>query len=128
MKKKLYYITPFAAIPISLLLCALLDYTNILPMSPYILSAILLLLSAVAGIFSPTHRTFDCLVSALMPLSLFCCMFVAGFLDKNDLEARFNLYKAVNAAFQPMVLQLYFLMAIVTFLASFKYFRNLKKL
>ena len=53
-------------------------------------------------------------------------MFVVGFLDKSDLETRFHLYKAVNAAFQPIALLLYLLMAIVTFLASFKRLRNIK--
>ena len=126
MKKKLYYVIPFVAVPLLLSLCELLDNRNLLQMSPYILSALLLLFSVTMGFFSITHRTFDYLLTAIMPLSLFCCMFVAGFLDKSDLKTRFHLYKAVNAAFQPIALQLYFLMAIVTFLASFKSFRNIK--
>ncbi|MBQ7330654.1 MAG: hypothetical protein IJW94_02535 [Oscillospiraceae bacterium] len=126
MKKKLYYAIPFIAVPLLLLLCELLDNVKQLQMSPYILGALLLLFSLAIGFFSATHRTFDYLLTAIVPLSLFCSMFVAGFLDKSDLETRFHLYKAVNAAFQPIVLQLYFLMAIVTFLASFKSFRNIK--
>ena len=126
MKKKLYYVMPFVAVPLLLLLCELLDNTKLLQMSPYILSTLLLLFSLVIGFFSATHRTFDYLLTAIVPISLFCSMFIAGFLDKDDLETRFHLYKAVNAAFQPIVLQLYFLMAIVTFLASFKSFRNIK--
>jgi hypothetical protein len=54
-------------------------------------------------------------------------MFVGGVLPLSDLESRFHLYKAVKGAFQPIALQLYFLMAITTFLASFKRFRNIKK-
>ncbi len=126
MKKKLYYAIPFIAVPLLLLLCELLDNVKLLQMSPYILGALLSLFSLAIGFFSATHRTFDYLLTAIVPLSLFCSMFVAGFLDKSDLETRFHLYKAVNAAFQPIVLQLYFLMAIVTFLASFKSFRNIK--
>ena len=127
MKQKLYYAIPFAAVPLLLLLlCEVLDNMNLLQLSPYILGAMLLLFSVAMGFFSTTHRTFDYSLTAIMPLSLFCCMFVAGFLDKNDLETRFHLYKAVNAAFQPIALQLYFLMAIATFLASFKSFRNIK--
>ena len=126
MKKKLYYAIPFIAVPLLLLLCELLDNVKLLQMSPYILGALLLLFSLAIGFFSATHRTFDYLLTAIVPLSLFCSMFVAGFLDKSDLETRSHLYKAVNAAFQPIVLQLYFLMAIVTFLASFKSFRNIK--
>jgi hypothetical protein len=126
MKQKLYYAIPFAAVPLLLLLCEVLDNMNLLQMSPYILGAMLLLFSVAMGFFSTTHRTFDYLLTAIMPLSLFCCMFVGGFLDKSDLETRFHLYKAVNAAFQPIALLLYLLMAIVTFLASFKRLRNIK--
>ena len=126
MKKKLYYVIPFVAVPLLLLLCELLNNAKLLQMSPYILGTLLLLFSLAMGFFSTTHRTFDYLLTAIMPISLFCCMFIAGFLDKSDLETRFHLYKAVNAAFQPIALQLYFLMAIATFLASFKSFRNIK--
>ena len=126
MKKKLYYAIPVAAVPLLLLLCELIYNMNLLPMSPYILSAVLLVFFAVMGFFSTTPRTFDYLLTAIVPLSLFCYMFIAGFLDKGDLETRFHLYKAVNAAFQPFALQLYFFMAIVTFLASFKRLRNIK--
>ncbi len=126
MKQKLYYVIPFIAVPLLLLLCEMLDNMNILQMSPYIMAAVLLLLSLAMGFFSPAHRTFDYLLTAIMPLSLFCCMFVVGFLDKSDLGGRFHLYRAVNVAFQPIVLLLYFLMAIVTFFASFKRLRDIK--
>lgn len=126
MKQKLYYAIPFAAVPLLLLLCEVLDNMKLLQMSPYILGAVLLLFSVALGFFSTTHRTFDYLLTAIMPISLFCCMFVGGFLDKSDLETRFHLYRAVNVAFQPIALLLYFLMAIVTFLASFKRFRDIR--
>ena len=128
MKKKLYYTIPFVTVPLLLLICEMLDNINILQMSPYTLGAVLLLFSVAMGLFSTTHRTFDYLLTAIMPISLFCFMFVVGFLGKSDLETRFHLYKAVNSAFQPIALLLYFLMAITTFFASFKGFRNLKKL
>lgn len=127
MKQKLYYAIPFAAVPLLLLLCEVLDNINLLQMSPYILGAVLLLFSVAMGFFSTTHRTFDYLLTAIMPLSLFCCMFVVGFLEKSDLETQFHLYKAVGTAFQPIALLLYLLMAIVAFLASFKHLRNIKK-
>ena len=127
MKKKLYYVIPFLAVPLLLLLCEVLDNMNLLPMSPYILGAILLLFSGVMAFFSTTSKTFDYLLTSIMPLSLFFCMFVGGFLSKSDLETRFHLYKAVDVAFQPIALLLYFLMAIVVFLTSFKHFRDIKK-
>ncbi len=126
MKQKLYYAIPFAAVPLLLLLCEVVDNMNLLQMSPYILGVVLLLFSAAMGFFSTSHRTFDYSLTATMPLSLFFCMFVGGFLDKSDLETRFHLYKAVDAAFQPIALLLYFLMAIVAFFASFKRLRNIK--
>ena len=125
--KKLFYAIPFVAVPLFLLLFEMLNKAKLLQMSPYILIAVLALFSLVMGFFSTTRKTFDYLLTAIMPLSLFCCMFVAGFLDKCDLETRFNLYKAVNTAFQPIILLICLLMAIVTFLASFKRFREIKK-
>ena len=127
MKKKLYYVAPFVAVPLLSLLCVVLDNMNLLPMSPYILSAIFLLFSGAMAFFSPSSKTFDYLLTLIMPLSLFLCMFVVGFLGESDLGTRFHLYKAVDAAFQPIALLLYFLMAIVAFLTSFKHFRDIKK-
>ena len=125
MKKQGFYVIPFVAVPLLLGLCEVLDNRNLVQMSPYILSALLLLFSVVMGFFSATHRTFDYLLTALVPISLFCCMFVGGFLDQSDLETRFHLHKAVKTAFQPITLQLYLLMAITTFLSSFRFFRNM---
>ena len=127
MKKKLYYVTPFVAVPLLSLLCEVLGNMNLLPRSPYILSAIFLLFSGAMAFFSPSSKTFDYLLTLIMPLSLFLCMFVVGFLGESDLGTRFHLYKAVDAAFQPIALLLYFLMAIVAFLTSFKHFRDIKK-
>ena len=124
--KKLYYAIPFVAVPLLVLLCEFFDNMNLLQMSPYLFSAVLILFSVVMGFFSPTHRKFDYLLTVMIPLPLFCCLFLGGFLDKSDLETRFHLYKAVNTAFQPIALQLYFLMTITTFFASFKSLRILK--
>lgn len=63
-------------------------------------------------------------MSAVMPFSLFALMFIIGFIDKSDLETRFHLYKAMKAVFQPIALQLYFLMAVTTCVASFKPIRG----
>ena len=117
---------PFVAVPLLLLACDILDNINILQMSSYTMSALLLLFSVAMGFFSTTNKTFDYLLTAIMPISLFCFMFVGGFLSSSEVYTRFNLYKAAKTAFQPIALQLYFLMATTTFLASFKRFRNLK--
>lgn len=125
MNKKLYDCIPFVGLPLLMLLCEAVDNWTSLPVFPYILCGSLLLFSGVMGFFSPSRRTFDYWMTAIMPVSLFCCLFVAGFLEKDDLETRFNLYKAVKAAFQPIALQLYLSMAAVTFLASFKGLRKI---
>jgi len=126
MKKHIYYILPFIITPCIMLLLDLLDNLEILKMSPYIMLGVLLLFSAIAGFFSTTHKMFDYRITAIMPLSLFCTMFVAGFLTKSDLETRFHLYKAINASIQPICILLYYLMALTAFLASWKKLRNLK--
>lgn len=126
MKKKLYYAMPFIVVPVLMLLCELLDNLELLQLSPYVIGTFLVLASAAFGIFSSSDRIFDYLMTAIMPFSLFCLMFVGGFLDKSDLGTRFHLYRAVEVAFQPVCLLFYFVMAMVTFLTSLKYFRNLK--
>ncbi len=127
VKRILYCLIPFVAVPILMLLCEVLHYTHVVEMNPYTASVVLLFFSLVMGFFSTTHKTFDYLLTVIIPLSFLCCMYFFGFLEENDVVTRFSLYKAVEVAFQPVILQLYFLMAITTFLASFKRFRNIKK-
>ena len=126
MKKKLYYVIPFIVVPILMLLCEILDNTGLLNMSPYILCGVLAVSSAVFGFLSPSNQTMDYLLTLIMPLSLFCTMFVCGFISKSDLGSRFHIYRAVDVAVQPIALILYFAMAIIASVASLKYFRNLK--
>ena len=126
MKKKLYYVMPFITFTLLAVLVELLVDWKLIPISPYVLIALLLLASAVFGFFSSTDRTFDYLMTAIMPLSLFCLMFIVGFLSKSDLETRFHLDEAIETAFQPIAFILYFLMAFVTLWASFKHFRSIK--
>ena len=126
MKKRLYYMIPFIVTPILMLSCELLDNMELLKMSPYVLGLFLAISSAIFGFLSPSDKTADYLITLIMPLSLFCFMFVAGFLSKSDLETRFHIDTALDAAFQPIALILYAAMAIITLVASLKFFRNLK--
>ena len=126
MKKKLYYVMPFIIVPLLILSCELLEDTELLKMNPYIFGAFLVLSSAIFGFFSPSNKSVDYLITLIMPLSLFCSMFVGGFLSKSDLETRFHLHIAVDVAFQPIALIFYFAMAIITFITSLKFFKNLK--
>ena len=127
MKKKLYYAMPFIAVPALMLLYELFDTLGLIQMSPYIIAVCLLLVSAAFGFFSSSENVFDYVMTVIMPLSMFCFMFIIGFLSKSDMETRFHLYKAVDASFQPFTLLLCLSMAIVTLLTSLKRFRNLKK-
>lgn len=125
MKKKLYYVMPFIVVTILMLLVELIDNT-LLNMTPYIMGGLLVLASAIFGFFSPSKNKIDYLITLTMPISLFCFMFVAGFLSKSDLETRFHIDIAANAAFQPICLILYLAMAIMALVASLDFFRNLK--
>ena len=126
MKKKLYYVMPFIIVPILMIFIELLDNVQLPKMNPYIIVGVLVLSCALFGFLSPSDKRMDYLLAMIMPLSLFCFMFVVGFLDKNDMGSRFHIYKAVNVAFQPSFLYLYFAMAIITLITSLKQFRALK--
>ena len=124
VKKGLYYGAPFLLVPGVLLLCEWMDDAGVVKMSPYILGTVLLLLSVVAGWFSPAAGRFDAAVTAVMPLSLFVCMWIGGFLDRGDLGSRFRIDRAFAVAFQPISLILYALMALAAFGASWAHFRK----
>ena len=117
---------PFIVVPILMLLCEILDNAELLNMNTYVLCGVLALSSAVFGFLSPSNKSMDYLLTLIMPLSLFCTMFVCGFISKSDLGSRFHIYRAVDVAVQPIALILYFAMAIIASVASLKYFRNLK--
>ena len=126
MKRSLFYLSPFLLVPFLLLFCEALDDAGLIPMNVYLLGAILLLCSLGMGLCSPSRRAVDPWLTALMPLALFCSMLAAGFLDKDDLETRFHLSRALEAAVQSPVLLLYALMALTTLLASWRGFRKRK--
>ena len=126
MKKKLYYLLPFIVVPMLMLFCELLDNIGLLKMNPYVIGIFLLLASAVFGFLSSSDKSCDCLITLVMPLSLFCFMFVVGLLSESDMETRFHLHIAADTAFQPITLIIYLAMAITTFVVSLKFFRNLK--
>ena len=126
MKRYLYYIIPFIFVPVLMLIFQYLDDSNIVNLSPYILIIVLTLISVFAGISSPTHKIFNYIITIITPLSFFGFMFIIGFLDKGDLETRFHLDRALKAVSQPWCLIAYCVMALTTFLASFKPIRITK--
>ena len=126
MKRRLYYITPFIIIPLLMLMCECLDNAGIIRMSPYILIVTLAFISFVFGNLSPTDKRFDYIMTVIIPLAFFCFMFIIGFLDKDDMETRFHLDKAFKVSLQLFALYSYCLMALITFLASFKPIRIMR--
>ena len=126
--KKLYYAVPFVIVPASMLLCELLDNAGFIKMNPHVMGAVLFLLSAIVGNLTSAARKFDYLMTVLMPLSLFVFMFIGGYLDETEVYARFDLRKAIKVAAQPGCFQMYIMMAVTTFLASFKPVRIIRKI
>lgn len=120
MKKCIYYTIPFVLIPAVMLLCEYIDNTNAIPMSPFFCIITLIFISFIMGILSHSNNNFDYVMSAIMPLSLFCFMFIIGLISKSDLGTRFHLSRAFSTAFQPVCLIEYCCMAISAFLSSHK--------
>ena len=126
MKKRFYYVMPFIIVPSLMLFLALLDSIALIKMNPYIIGTFLLLSSSLFGFLSPTNKNVDYRITIIMPLSVFCLLFVVGFLSETDLGTRFYLSQAVKVAIQPIALLIYLAMSIVTFMTSLKFVRKLR--
>ena len=127
VKKYLYYAAPFIILPILMLLCEILENSDLIPMSVYVIVAICILFSAVMGNLTPTRKMFDYIMTIVMPLSFFCVMFLAGlFAEGCDGSPKLYVHDALDVAFQPIALQIYLMMGVVTFLASFRAIRVVK--
>ena len=126
MKKVIYYSSPFIVFPIIFILLEILDDSRILELSPLIMFAVILVTTAIIGNLSPSDRLFDLIITIILPLSLICTMLIAGFLDKDDMETRFHIDRALEAAFQPLYLQLCLISLLTAFLFSFKKIRLIK--
>ena len=126
MKKVIYYSSPIIAFPIIFILLEILDDSRILELSPLIIFALVLVTAAIISNFSPSDRLFDLIITIIIPLSLICTMLIVGFLDKDDMETRFHIDRALEAAFQPLYLQLCLISLLTAFLFSFKKIRLIK--
>ena len=129
MKKYVYYMTPFIFVPTLMLLCDFLDNINMIHMSPYILVVVLTLCCIAVGIFSPADKNFDYIITMIMPVSFFGIMFIGGFLDRGcSGKPELSFIDAFDTAFQPWCIIVYCIMAVITFLASFKAIRVMKRI
>ena len=122
MKRYLYYITPFMFIEIVSLLCSHLDNISL-----YFI--MLLLICILIGSISPTNKNFDYVITLITPLTFLGILFLRGFLESDCSGIpTFSLDEAFETAFQPSALIAYCVMALTTFLASFKPIRITKLL
>lgn len=126
MKKFLYYIMPFIVTPALMTVCSVFDRWQLFSMSIYIWGAVFIIASAVFGFFTSTNKKFDYLMTFIMPLSFFLSMFSFVFFCATEQGRCNNLEDAVLISLQPFALISYCLMAIATFIASYKGFRNFK--
>ena len=124
--KKVYYIFPFAFVPMLLLLCDLLTTFEIINISPSIFSLVLIFVGVVVGNLSVSSKKFDYIMTTLMPLSFFCWMFIIGYFTADDLETRFNFRIAFELVSYPWTLSTCSIMLLTTFVASFKPIRILE--
>ena len=105
-----------------LLIGEYIDNATTIPMFPYFIITPIFL-SFIMGILSSTHNKFDYIITVIMPLSLFCFMFIGGFFDKSDLGTMFHLDRAFKTAIQPICLIEYCCMAISAFISSHRKIR-----
>lgn len=125
MKKYRYYAIPCIALPFAAQFCSFLDYYGIVEMSFIIKATVLAVASVVIGNLSPTDRIFDYALPIVSVISYNCYRFVRGFFAKTDLETRFSIFEAVEWVFVDTSLLICAIIAIVSFLASFKPIRIL---
>ena len=115
MLKKLYYAIPFVLIPVVSILLDQFNYSKLF--HAYLI--VLLICCAVMGILTPTKKQFDFIITLVMPFSLFVTMFFGGLFDSVFLEENtISLRHAFHTACQPVVIIVYFIMALIAFISS----------
>ena len=129
MKKAIYYVSPFVIIPIIFLITTLLESVEMLnPIAPYFVFASLFLFAVLIGTISQSKLKFDYIITAFIPLSVFLALFVSLLFDEGcDGKPQFLIDHALNMEYYKPWLPIVLSMVIVTFVASFKPIRILKK-
>ena len=123
MKKYIYYIIPCVVLPIVGDFCWFLDHMGIVEMNFTIRAVALAIVSVVIGNFSPTNKLFDYALPIVSVIGYNSYRFIRGFFAKTDLETRFSIFEAIEWVFVDTSLLLCAIIAVTTFLASFKYIR-----
>ncbi len=122
MKKTMYYVMPLIIFSVLVSLVTFIGDRELIDHQYVWLGFYisLVLLSAIIGNFTPTHRNFDYIVTIIVPLSMFVNVFVLGHCDPAACYDRFTISRGISTAIQPEFLQIYLILALTTFLASFK--------
>ena len=130
MKKIIYYISPVVIFPIIFFVITLLDtvdiISSILPILTYI---VLFIFAATIGSLSTTNNKFDYIITAMIPISCFLTLFIGLFFDEGcDGTPQLSLHHALNMEYYKVWLPIVAVMAVTTFVASFKPIRISKKI
>ena len=131
MKKAIYYASPFILFPIIFGIFNLLDETDII--NSNILAVFLFVLffvtTAFLGNLSLTNKKFDYLMTGIVPLACFFALFIALFFDEGcDGTPQLSIHHALNMEYYKIWLPIIAIMAVTTFVASFKPIRISKKI
>ena len=122
MKKAIYYIAPFVVFP---LLVLLINFLDSMEMQSNIWQAFTLVLfflfAALMGALSPTEKTFDYLMTLLIPAAFLCTLFVSLYFDEGcDGLPQLSLHHALNMHYYRVWFPYVAIMTGITFIASFK--------
>ena len=122
MKKAIYYIAPFVVFPLLVLLINLLDSIEMQSNIWQALTLVLFFLfAALMGTLSPTEKTFDYLMTLLIPAAFLCTLFVSLYFDEGcDGLPQLSLHHALNMHYYRVWLPYVAIMTGITFIASFK--------
>ena len=131
MKKAIYYIAPFVVFPLLVLLINLLDSIEMQSNIWQALTLVLFFLfAALMGTLSPTEKTFDYLMTLLIPAAFLCTLFVSLYFDEGcDGLPQLSLHHALNMHYYRVWLPYVAIMTGITFITSFKPIRvsNMRK-
>ena len=122
MKKAIYYIAPFVVFPLLVLLIIFLDSIEMQSNIWQALTLVLFFLfAALMGALSPTEKTFDYLMTLLIPAAFLCTLFVSLYFDEGcDGLPQLSLHHALNMHYYRVWLPYVAIMTGITFIASFK--------
>ena len=97
---------------------------------PYIVVAMLawlFLFCVLIGNFTPTHKKFDYIMTAIIPVVVLSTLFISLYFDEGcDGKPQFSIHHALNMEYYRIWLPTTSIMALTTFISSFKPFRNFR--